>query len=95
MTAIAAKTKDADATLDYLFDWTNWMVAGDAIASYVVTISGSDSALTNPTSVLSTPTVRVWLTGGTVGVTYTIKCHITTSNSPARIDERDFSLKIT
>lgn len=92
---IATKQKLSTSELDYKFDWSKWLATGDTVQSYVVTITGSDSALVNFLSVLETSnSVRVWLRDGTVGVTYTIACKITTSAATPRIDTRRFTLTV-
>lgn len=97
MRPIATKEKQVAAELDYLFDWSHWLVSGDTIASFVVTITGADSALINYLSVLSSPamSVRVWLKLGTGGKTYSVKCAIVTTNATPRKDERALELKVT
>ena len=97
MKPIATKEKAAAAELDYLFDWSHWLVSGDLIASYAVTITGADSALINYLNVLSSPatSVRVWLKLGTGGKTYNVKCEITTTNATPRKDARILELKVT
>jgi len=36
-----------------------------------------------------------WLSGGTVGVTYKVRCRFTDNNSPtARIDDRTFAVRV-
>jgi hypothetical protein len=95
-------TQDPDATLDYKFDWasltnshggSNWLAANETIVSAClladsgITLSGSsiDDAST---------TVSFWISGGTVGLTYNVVCRISTSNSPARKDDRTMSIRI-
>jgi hypothetical protein len=79
--------KDPDATLDYTFDWAEWL-GGDTISSAVVTVTGGNKGATS-----NTPSaVTVWVSGGTAGQTITVACKITTS--AGRIDERSFRLKV-
>lgn len=94
--------KDPDATLDYKFDWANttnggfesdWLASGESIASYVI---DADAGITIDQDGLSdsNTSVTVWVSGGTVGTRYAIRCEITTDNSPARVDERTIYLTI-
>ena len=78
-------TKDPQATLDYQWDWSNWLAAGETIASVVIT---AQAGLTVSSQSNTTTTVTAWLTGGVAQTIYTVACRITTNNTPARIDER-------
>lgn len=73
--------KDADATLDYKFDMTNWL-DGDTIASHTVTV---DTGITKNSDAKTTTDVTVWLSGGTAGSSYKVTCRITTAGG--RTDE--------
>lgn len=86
--------KDPDAVLDYKFDWkaltngtgtTDWLQSGETIASRTI---DADSGITvDSSSITDTNTsVTVWLSGGTAGVDYDVRCEIVTS--AARTDER-------
>ena len=80
--------KDPDKVCDWPFDWTDWL-AGDTITSRVVTV---ETGLTLDSSVLATPLVTVWLSGGTPGQTYDVACKITTGGG--RTEERTVRVKI-
>jgi hypothetical protein len=90
--------KDPDAVLDYPFDWTDWLAdIGDSIASAVIECEPADdsSTLANPQTDVSATKVTAWLGGGTVGKTYRVTCHITTSHTPvARKDDRSIFIKV-
>lgn len=79
--------KDPDATLDYTLDWSEWMVSGDEItdADFIV-----PAGLTKVVESNDTTKTTVWLSGGTVGQSYSIVCRITTSGG--RIDDRTFTI---
>lgn len=86
--------KDPDAKLDYTFDWTEWLTdVADTIASAVVTVP---SGLTLESSVVTGGNLKVvaWISGGTAGKVYPIKCKITTSAITPRIDERTIYIKV-
>jgi hypothetical protein len=79
--------KDPQATLDYSVDWTLWLASGDYISSVVWTVpSGLTTVTTSNTNTLAT----IWLSGGTVGQSYSVQCKITTAGG--RIDERTISI---
>lgn len=75
MAALTANfTKDPDDTLDYTFDWTNWL-NGDQIAS--LTAIPSPGITVNNTAFSSSSTT-VWISGGTAGLPYSVTHRITT-----------------
>lgn len=90
--------KDPEAVLDFKFDWksktngngsSDWLAADETIVSHVVTVP---TGIVLDSSVLenASTTVVAWLSSGTAGTTYEIKCNITTS--AGRTDERTMSL---
>jgi len=81
--------KDPDAKLDFKFDWSAWLTAGESIDNYslelfsdeespVVLKIDSDSNLGD--------SIIVWLSAGTHGVLYEARCEIETNQN--RTDER-------
>ena len=68
-------TKDPDEVLDYTIDWLPRLGDDDTIALSVWTVPGG-LAQTNSTNT-DTETV-VWLSGGTIGTTYSVQNRITT-----------------
>ncbi len=79
--------KDPDATLDYGFDWSDWLQAGETISTSVWTVG---TGLTEGEDEMSTSITKIWLSGGTAGETYTVSNKITTDQS--RTDERSFEI---
>jgi hypothetical protein len=84
--------KDPDATLDYPFDWT----------AYLLPITDH---ITDAEFILETPLVLerqeldpdgkiavVWISGGTIKETHRVTCRITTAEG--RIDDRSIFLKM-
>ena len=91
--------KDPDAVLDYKFDWkastngtgdSDWLAAGETISAHVI---DEDTGITVDSSALSdaNTSVTVWLSGGTAGTDYSVRCEIDTSAS--RTDERTMIIK--
>lgn len=81
-------TKDPDAVLDYLLDWTAWL-SGDTIESHTVT---ADTGLTVESTSATDTAVTVWLSGGTAGETYSFTCTIDTA--AGRTDDRTSRLRV-
>lgn len=88
--------KDPDAVLDYTFDWTAWLALnGDAISTHAASIeNAADAGGVIDSSLVVGDKVTVWVSGGTAGKTMTLRCRITTNNTPARIDDRTVYLKV-
>lgn len=84
-------TKDPSAVLDYKFDWSSWLAAGETISTRTVTpatgITVDSSSITDTNT-----SVTVWLSGGTAETEYTIACKIVTS--AARTDERTLTIRV-
>ena len=83
-----AATKDPQATLDYRFDWSLWLVT-DTIVSVTWTVP---SGITQTAATNTTTTATIWLSGGSVGTKYTVACRITTT--AGRIDERSLIVSV-
>jgi hypothetical protein len=83
-------SKDPAAVLDYRFDWTLWLVGGETITDYTVTVSGA--GLVKDSDAEDGGMVTVWLSGGTPGIRCTVACQVTTS--AGRTDERSIHLQV-
>lgn len=89
--------KDANAVLDYPFNWAEWLDdISDVIASAAVI---ADAGITLDTTAPHTlgyiivgQRVTVWLSGGTVNTTYRVTCRVTTVGG--RTDDRSIFVKI-
>lgn len=85
--------KDPDAVLDYAIDFSAWLVAGDSIstATWAIDVApDADLAIDSSSIVGGVPTV--WLSGGTAGETYVVRCRIVTSDS--RTDDRSIVVQM-
>jgi hypothetical protein len=81
-------TKDDDAVLDYGFDWSEWL-GTDTIVSSVWTVP---TGISQEAESETTTTTTVWLSGGTIGNTYTITNRIVTT--AGRTDERSLRVYV-
>lgn len=82
--------KDPDATLDYKRDWLDWLTPfGDTIVTSTWIVP---TGLTKTNESNTTTTATVWLSGGTVGSSYTVTNRIVTAQ--ARTDERSFQVNV-
>lgn len=78
------------ALLDWAFDWSNWLLQGESIQTYELTIS---DGLTVQSDSNDAQHVVVWLSDGSVGETYKVTCQVTTDQG--RIDERACQIVVT
>ena len=90
------RPKDPQAVLDYAFDWSGWLAAAETISTATVTASGTGLVVgtgpTPPAPAIVAGVVTYWLSGGTVGTTYDVTCHITTSQG--RTDDRTDQIEV-
>lgn len=89
------KKKDPNAVADYLFDFGGQMVLDDDTITGTPTVVATPSGLTvmtspaiaivagtderNDDAPVPSGAVRAWLSGGTLGRTYSLVCHVTTA----------------
>jgi hypothetical protein len=86
---LARYRKFAGERLDYDQDWTAWL-DGDTISSHTVELP--DDGITTDDSSNTTTATKVWLLGGTAGVTYPVIVSVTTATG--RIGERFFEVTV-
>lgn len=80
--------KDPDATLDYTVDWSQWLQPGERISTVSWNLGGL-----GPGGESNTETHAVkFITGGTAGTDYTVRCRITTTQ--ARTEDRSFIISV-
>lgn len=95
MPELTAFTKDPDAVLDYVWDWTSWL-GDDTIATHAVTVTAAvDDAtpIVKDSSSATGPLVTAWLSAGTAGTTYAVTCRITTAGG--RTEDRTNRIIVT
>jgi hypothetical protein len=81
--------KDADAVLDWTFDWSEWLHSGEVIVSSLIT---PDTGLTIDSSSHGDTSVVAWVSGGTPGNVYRVASRVTTSDG--RTDERSINVRV-
>ena len=79
-------TKDPQALLDYELDWAPYLDS-DVIGSATWEVP---AGLVSEAEANTTKTATIWLSGGTVGVRYSVVCRITTAGG--RIDDRTITV---
>lgn len=84
-----APPKDPDETLDYGWDWSEYLPQGDEITVSEWTLP---DGLTKEADGFSAKTTTVWLSGGSLGEGYTVTNRVTTQDG--RTADRSFTIKI-
>lgn len=84
-----AYKKDPNATLDFTWDWSDWLASGDSIAS-VSAVATTGITVANQTNTTTSHTI--WLSGGTAGTQYTVTSRITTAGG--RTDDRSVQIRV-
>lgn len=82
-------TKDPDAKLDWIFDWSSWLAPGETITASEFIVS---AGLTVTASSNTTISATVWLSGGQTGQVYQVTNRITTNQN--RIDDRSIRIRV-
>lgn len=81
-------TKDPNATLSYELDFTDWL-GSDTLSS----VAWSAPGLTVESFTNTTTSATIWLSGGTPGRVYPVRCRVTTAGGG--IDDRTFTIEVT
>jgi hypothetical protein len=78
---------------DYDISYVDWLAdLSDTASSVLVT---TDTGITQPTAAtVALGIVKIWLSGGTSGVTYKVTCTLTTASSPARVKQVEILVKV-
>jgi len=85
--------KDPDATLDYSWDWSQWLTeAADTYLSHTIIITGNGGVTMNSSREAS-GVVTAILTGGVPHKNSKVTCRLTTVGG--RIEDRTMVLKVT
>lgn len=93
---------DPDAQLDYSFNWAEYVNAlGVSIASHEIIVpaaltlvaSAVEDGVTDAGDTVPDSKIVAWIAGVKLGKEYPVTCRITTTGSPARIDDRTVYLK--
>ncbi len=85
---IAQMTKDPDAVLDYIIDWSIWLDA-DTISTSTWSVP---AGITEDSSSNTTTTATIWLSGGTAGASYDLINSIVTA--AGRKDDRTIRIHV-
>lgn len=91
MTILGTFTKQPLEVIDYDIDYSDWLSDTDFLVSDVTTVDGS-GLIIDSSIVLAPDVLKIWLSGGTDGLTYKITALITTDDG--RVKEDEFRIRI-
>lgn len=83
-------TKDPDAVLDWVFDWTPWLGASETISTSTFILT---PGITKNSDTKTASTTTIWLSGGSAGKPYRITNRIVTNQG--RTDDRSITIRVT
>ncbi|MFB9244942.1 phage fiber-tail adaptor protein [Massilia antarctica] len=83
-------TKQPIEKLDYDVLYEDWLTPGDGLG--VVNVTIDKPGLTSPRQNVSASALKVWIAGGTDGVTY--KVTVTAETDDGRIKQDEFKIKV-
>ncbi|MEJ7745356.1 MAG: hypothetical protein WKF61_01085 [Luteimonas sp.] len=93
MSLLDTKQKQPGEKLDYDVTYEDWITPGDGISVEKITVTVDRPGLQVFTYTVSGGLIlKIWLTGGTSGVTY--KVTITTETDDGRIKQDEFKVKV-
>lgn len=94
MTIVGTYYKQPVEVLDYDVDFSIWMPSGDVIDLATATVSPSGGLeIDSVTAVVPDNYVKVWVSGGTSGVTYKVECTVTTDDGRVKQAEINIAVK--
>lgn len=88
---LGVKRKQPGDTLDYDIDFGDWLVEGDSLVAATATAS-PDGLVIGDVERLP-PLVKVWLSGGVDGESYTVTVTVTTADG--RVKTVNFNLRVS
>lgn len=90
MSILGNFTKQPVDVVDYDIDYSEWLSAQDNVQSCDVSVS--PAGLTLGQVFVNDPCVKIWVSGGTNGVTY--KVTATTTTADGRVKEDEFRVRV-
>ena len=95
MTFRAWPTKDPEGEYRFYFDWTDFCEGeGSDVASYVLAVDDApDSSLVISDDARSGNTIELWLSGGTLGQTYYVRCRVTLADGTIEDETRSLEIE--
>ena len=88
---LGTKFKDPADVLDYDIDYGDWIASGDTITTVTTSVSPAGELAVDSVQI-SSPEVKIWVSGGEAGSTYTIT--VTASTTAGRVKEETFRIRV-
>lgn len=83
---------DPQARLDYTWDWTAWLGAGETILNVSIALAPEGVLTLIPPLEIDGGRVTVWLAGGTAGTDVKATLHVETTQG--REDDRTITIRV-
>ena len=93
MAVVGTFTQQPNDVLDYDVNFTDFLSDGDVIVGATVTVAPLGLTVTAPVVIDSSRRVKLWVQGGSSGVTYKIDLRITTALGRVKEDEVRMRIK--
>lgn len=84
-------TKQPVDVVDYDIDYSEWLSEGDTLESASVTVAPATNLVIDSVFV-NDPRIKIWVSGGTNGVTY--KATVTATTADGRVKQDEFRVKV-
>ena len=84
-------TKQPVDVVDYDIDYSEWLSDGDTLESATVTVAPATNLVIDSVFV-NDPRIKIWVSGGTNGVTY--KVTVTATTADGRVKQDEFRVKV-
>lgn len=92
MSLLDTQIKQPIEKLDYDIEYADWLTPGDGVTASNVTVTVDAPSLTVAFFTTSGTVLKIWLTGGTHGVTYRVS--VTVETDDGRIKQDEFKVKV-
>jgi hypothetical protein len=79
--------------LDYDINYTDWLSDSDTVLSATATVTPAGLTVAAPLPVDTNRRLKLWVSGGTAGVTYKVEVTMTTALNRVKQDEVRFKIK--
>ncbi len=84
-------TKQPVDVVDYDIDYSEWLTNGDNLQSATLGVEPATSLVIDSVFV-NDPRIKIWVSGGTNGVTY--KLTVTATTTDGRVKQDEFRIKV-
>lgn len=84
-------TKQPVDVVDYDIDYSEWLTSGDNLETAMLGVEPATNLVIDSVFV-NDPRIKIWVSGGTNGVTY--KLTVTATTADGRVKQDEFRIKV-